>query len=200
MHEVIDAAGLDSVAGERVGRFSLGMTQRLGIAAALLGSPRVLILDEPINGLDVDGVRWFRELCRGHAREGAAVFLSSHLMSVVEQVADHVIVLGRGRVLRDAPLAEVRRGAAVVEVVADRAAELAAMLDRPDATIEMAGDRSFTAAGLSAREIGTAAVRAGIVLERLNETSRSLEDSYRELAEQELEFRSGPSRRAPTRA
>ncbi|MGB3375463.1 MAG: ATP-binding cassette domain-containing protein, partial [Microbacterium sp.] len=136
VHDVIDETGLDSVAGERVGKFSLGMTQRLGIASALLGSPRALILDEPINGLDIDGVRWFRELCREYADAGAAVFLSSHLMSEVELVADHVIVLGRGRVLRDAPLRDFHAGAAAVEVVADRAAELAAILTGRGATVE----------------------------------------------------------------
>ncbi|HET8986478.1 MAG TPA: ATP-binding cassette domain-containing protein, partial [Trueperaceae bacterium] len=113
VHDVIEETGLESVAGERVGRFSLGMTQRLGIATALLGSPRMLILDEPVNGLDIDGVRWFRELCRRYAAEGAAVFLSSHLMSEVERVADQVIVLGRGRVIEDATLASLHRGAAI---------------------------------------------------------------------------------------
>jgi ABC-2 type transport system ATP-binding protein len=190
VHDVIDEAGLDSVAGQRVGKFSLGMTQRLGIASALLGSPRALILDEPTNGLDVDGVRWFRELCRRYAEQGAAVFLSSHLMSEVEQVADRVIVLGRGRVLEDAPLAELRHGGVSVEVVADRAAELAAALELAGATIQMTSQRSFSSSGLPAAEIGAIALRVGVSLERLDEEVKSLEQSYRELTEQDVEFRS----------
>jgi ABC-2 type transport system ATP-binding protein len=191
VHDVIDETGLDSVAGERVGRFSLGMTQRLGIASALLGSPRVLILDEPINGLDLDGVRWFRELCRNYADQGAAVFLSSHLMSEVERVADHVIVLGRGRVVEDASLADVRRRSAVVDVVCDRAAEFAEILERRGAVVEIEDARVLTVAGLLAAEIGGIALSAGIALERLSDESRSLEDSYRALTEREVEFRSG---------
>jgi ABC-2 type transport system ATP-binding protein len=198
VHDVIDETGLDSVAGERVGKFSLGMTQRLGIASALLGSPRALILDEPINGLDIDGVRWFRELCREYADAGAAVFLSSHLMSEVELVADHVIVLGRGRVLRDAPLRDFHAGAAAVEVVADRAAELAAILTGRGATVEPTGSRSFLVTGLTAKQIGAVALEAGIVLERLGAVSRSLEDSYRELTDQEVEYRAGAATTAST--
>ncbi len=197
VHDVIDETGLESVAGERVGKFSLGMTQRLGIASALLGSPRALILDEPINGLDIDGVRWFRELCRRYALEGAAVFLSSHLMSEVEQIADQVIVLGRGRVIEDAPLAELRRGAVLVDVVADRAVELAAALERSGALIQMTGERSFTASGMAAAKIGEIALRVNVPLERLGEESRSLEDSYRELTEKEVEFRSSAATDAP---
>nr|WP_221234348.1 ATP-binding cassette domain-containing protein [Terrimesophilobacter mesophilus] len=190
VHEVIEETGLESVAGERVLKFSLGMTQRLGIASALLGSPRILILDEPVNGLDIDGVSWFRELCRRYAADGAAVFLSSHLMSEVERVADQVIVLGRGRVLKDAPLFEFRQGAAVVSVVTEHATEFAAHLERLGASVLMSGDHSLSVTGLSAAEIGSAALRQGIALERLNEESRSLEDSYRVLTDQDIEFRS----------
>ncbi|MBX3092805.1 MAG: ATP-binding cassette domain-containing protein [Cryobacterium sp.] len=188
VHDVIDETGLDSVAGERVGRFSLGMTQRLGIAAALLGSPKALILDEPVNGLDIDGVRWFRELCRRYASEGAAVFLSSHLMSEVERVADHVIVLGRGRVIENATLADLRRGAAVVDAASERASELATELGRRGASIRVLDDRALAVTGLSAGEVGAIAARAGIPLEHLSEESRSLEESYRALTEDEIEF------------
>ena len=110
VHEVIDMTGLESVARKRVGGFSLGMGQRLGIAAALIGDPRTLILDEPVNGLDPDGVLWVRQLARHLAADGRTVFLSSHLMSEMAQTADRVVVLGRGRVLADAPIAEFVAG------------------------------------------------------------------------------------------
>ncbi|MGD3261565.1 ATP-binding cassette domain-containing protein, partial [Xanthomonas citri pv. citri] len=110
VHEVIDMTGLDAVAKKRVGGFSLGMGQRLGIAAALLGDPKTLILDEPVNGLDPDGVLWVRQLARRMAADGRTVFLSSHLMSEMAQTADRVVVLGRGRVLADAPIAEFVAG------------------------------------------------------------------------------------------
>ncbi len=108
--EVLGLAGLDGVAAKRAGGFSLGMTQRLGIAAALLGDPAVLLLDEPVNGLDPDGVAWIRELLRSLAAEGRTVFVSSHLMSEMAMTADHLIVIGRGRLIADAPLARVHRG------------------------------------------------------------------------------------------
>ncbi|MFP7761587.1 ABC transporter ATP-binding protein [Marisediminicola sp. LYQ134] len=107
VHEVIGFSGLDAVAGRRVGKFSLGMGQRLGIAAALIGDPATVILDEPINGLDPEGVRWVRTLVRSLAAEGRTVLLSSHLMAEMAQTADHLIVIGRGRVLADAPLVDV---------------------------------------------------------------------------------------------
>lgn len=193
VHDVIDETGLEPVAGERVGRFSLGMTQRLGIATALLGSPRLLILDEPINGLDIDGVRWFRQLCREYADAGAAVFLSSHLMSEVELVADQVIILGRGRVLRDAPMDQIRSGVAVVEVITERAPELASALERREAIVDRVDLRSLMVRGLAPGEIGAVALEAGIVLERLSSVARSLEDSYRELTQQDVEFHAGSS-------
>ncbi len=108
--EVLEQVGLASVARQRVGRYSLGMRQRLGIAGALLGDPAVLLFDEPVNGLDPDGVRWIRELLRGLAGEGRTVLVSSHLMSEMQQTADHLLVIGRGRLLVDAPIAEVLAG------------------------------------------------------------------------------------------
>jgi ABC-2 type transport system ATP-binding protein len=105
--EVLETAGMTSAAGRRAGTYSLGMGQRLGIAAALLGDPEVLMLDEPVNGLDPDGVRWMRTLLRSLAAEGRTVFVSSHLMSEMEQTADRVVVLGRGRVIADRPMAQL---------------------------------------------------------------------------------------------
>lgn len=110
VREVLGLAGLDAVAGKRIGGFSLGMGQRLGIAAALLGDPATIILDEPVNGLDPEGVRWVRNLMKSLAAEGRTVLLSSHLMSEMAQTADHLIVIGRGRILADAPIGEVTAG------------------------------------------------------------------------------------------
>lgn len=194
VHDVIEETGLESVAGERVGRFSLGMTQRLGIAGALLGSPTTLILDEPVNGLDLDGVRWFRNLCRDYADRGAAVFLSSHLMSEVELVADRVIVLGRGRVIADSAIAELRKASARIEVVTRDVERFAAELRAAGADVRMTGDSSCSVAGLSAGDVGAAALQTGVMLERLAEEARSLESSYRDLTEGTVEFTASPVR------
>lgn len=107
MGEVLERVGLTSVAGTRAGRFSLGMAQRLGIASALLGDPPVLVFDEPVNGLDPDGVRWVRELFRSLADEGRTVLVSSHLMSEMQQTADHLVILGQGRLLAEVGLADL---------------------------------------------------------------------------------------------
>ncbi|MCW2876524.1 MAG: transporter, partial [Sphaerisporangium sp.] len=113
--DVLDRAGLTGVAGQRVGRFSLGMKQRLGIAAALLGDPPILLFDEPVNGLDPEGILWIRELMKSLAAEGRTVFVSSHLMSEMALTADHLIVIGRGRLLADASMAEFVKGSASLE-------------------------------------------------------------------------------------
>ena len=143
--EVIDLAGLGEVARHRVGGFSLGMGQRLGIAAALLGDPATLILDEPVNGLDPDGVRWVRTFVRELAAEGRTVLLSSHLMSEMAQTADHVIVLGRGRVLADMPIHQlIAGGGSRVTIASPRAAELVPILrsrGRPWRTRRATGSR-----------------------------------------------------------
>ncbi|MEU4191689.1 ATP-binding cassette domain-containing protein [Kribbella sp. NPDC026611] len=115
--EVLDRTGLSDVASRRVGGFSLGMRQRLGIAAALLGDPAVLLLDEPMNGLDPEGIRWIRGLLRGFADDGRTVFVSSHLMSEMALVADHLVVIGRGRLIADGPLAEFTRDGRSLEDV-----------------------------------------------------------------------------------
>ncbi len=191
--EVLEQTGLTQVASKRVGGFSLGMGQRLGIAAALLGDPRVLILDEPVNGLDPDGVLWVRQLVRHIASEGRTVLLSSHLMSEMAQTADHVIVLGRGRVVADAPIGEFistgRR--AQVTVRSPEAARLAALLmslPAGNAELEPAGEEAFTVAGLSAPEIGALAAQHGIVLHELSPVAASLEDAYLALTRTELEY------------
>lgn len=191
--EVLEQTGLTSVAQRRVDGFSLGMGQRLGIAAALLGDPRVLILDEPVNGLDPDGVLWVRQLVRHLASEGRTVLLSSHLMSEMAQTADHVIVLGRGRVVADAPIGEfVSAGReARVTVRSPEAARLASLLmSGPESTagLEPAGENGFTVTGLSAAQIGETAAAHGLVLHELSPIAATLEDAYLELTRSELEY------------
>jgi len=192
VHEVIDMTGLDKVAGKRVGGFSLGMGQRLGIAAALLGDPQTLILDEPVNGLDPDGVLWVRQLTRYLASQGRTIFLSSHLMSEMALTADHVIILGRGRVLADAPISELtgRAGTGRVTVRTPSPAELAQAIAGPDVTVTEQPDGTLSVAGLDAQQVGEAAFRAGIALYELTPVKASLEQAYLELTQDEVEFRS----------
>jgi ABC-2 type transport system ATP-binding protein len=196
VREVIDMTGLGAVAGKRVGGFSLGMGQRLGIAAALLGDPQTLILDEPVNGLDPEGVLWVRQLTRYLASQGRTVFLSSHLMSEMAQTADHVIVLGRGKVLADAPISEIIAGATrnLVRLRSPRAAELAQHLTGPDVTITQAQDGALEVIGLGAAQIGEAAAQAGIALHELTPVGASLEEAYLSLTHDEVEYRSEATR------
>ncbi|WP_349897157.1 ABC transporter ATP-binding protein [Parafrigoribacterium soli] len=190
--EVIELTGLASVARKRVGGFSLGMGQRLGIAAALLGDPATLILDEPVNGLDPEGVIWVRNLARHLAREGRTVFLSSHLMSEMAQTADHIIVLGRGRVIADAPVADIlalASGSAVRVRTpdADRFATLlasAGQVTRPEPDL-------LTVSGLTAARIGELASQERVVLHELSPVTGSLEDAYLALTQDEVEYHAG---------
>jgi len=190
VNEVIGMTGLDSVAGKRVGGFSLGMGQRLGIAAALLGDPATLILDEPVNGLDPDGVLWVRNLVRSLATEGRTVFLSSHLMSEMAVTADHLIVLGRGSIIADAPIAEILAAATgtSVKLRSPQAPALATALAAPGVTITSTAADSLTIAGLTAAEVGEAAARAGLVLHELTPGSASLEQAYMQLTENDVEY------------
>ncbi|WP_022881015.1 ABC transporter ATP-binding protein [Gryllotalpicola ginsengisoli] len=194
--EVIEMTGLEKVAGKRVGGFSLGMGQRLGIAAALLGDPQTLILDEPVNGLDPEGVLWVRQLTRYLASQGRTVFLSSHLMSEMAQTADHVIVLGRGRVLADAPIASILSGATGqrVTVRTPTPQRLVEVISGPDVTVEQGADGSLSVAGIGAAQIGEAAAGAGVVLHELTPVSASLEEAYLELTQDEVEYHSEVTR------
>ncbi len=193
--EVIGMTGLESVASKRVGGFSLGMGQRLGIAAALLGDPATLILDEPVNGLDPEGVVWVRQLSRKLAAEGRTIFLSSHLMSEMAQTADHIIVLGRGRVVADAPVGEIvgRASGGAVTVQSPDSARLAGALAVIQATsTPVAGDPDrMTVIGTDAATIGQIAARNGIVLHELTPVSASLEQAYLELTQDEVEYHAG---------
>lgn len=191
--EVIALTGLESVARRRVGGFSLGMGQRLGIAAALLGDPGVLILDEPVNGLDPEGVIWVRELTRHLASEGRTIFLSSHLMSEMAQTADHIIVLGRGRVIADAPVATIEALAAgdVVTVRTPDATSLAALLADAGITVTATEPELLQVSGLPAPRIGELAAQHGIVLHELTPVVGSLEDAYLALTQDEVEYHAG---------
>ncbi len=189
--EVIDLAGITSVARKRAGKFSLGMGQRLGIAAALLGDPHTLILDEPVNGLDPEGVRWVRQFVRHAASEGRTVLLSSHLMSEMAQTADHVIVMGRGRVLADAALDDLVRQwtRTTVRVRSPRAAELADAIAAPDVEIIRTGTDLLEVAGSAASRIGDTAAACGIPVHELTPSTGSLEDAYLALTGDAVEYR-----------
>ena len=191
--EVIALTGLEPVARKRVGGFSLGMGQRLGIAAALLGDPSVLILDEPVNGLDPEGVIWVRELTRHLAEQGRTVFLSSHLMTEMAQTADHIIVLGRGRVIADAPVATIEAMSAgtAVRVRTPDAARLAPLLTQNGATFEHPEVELLEVTGLAAPRIGELAAQEGVVLHELSPVSGSLEDAYLALTQDEVEYHAG---------
>lgn len=188
--EVIGLTGLDSVAGSRLRGFSLGMGQRLGLAAALLGDPQTLILDEPVNGLDPEGVTWFRQLARRLAAEGRTVFLSSHLMSEMAQTADHLIVLGRGRVLADAPMNEILEKASgnSVLVRSDDSVRLDALLVEDGAAVTRAETDLLSVRGIAAPRIAEIAVGAGIALHELAPVTTSLEDAYMQLTRDEVEY------------
>jgi ABC-2 type transport system ATP-binding protein len=191
VHEVIAMTGLESVANKRVGKFSLGMGQRLGIAAALLGDPATLILDEPVNGLDPEGVLWVRQLTRQLASEGRTIFLSSHLMSEMAQTADHIIVLGRGRIIADAPVSEILAAATgtVVRVRTPEPEELSRIIASADVTVTIEEPGLLKVLGLAAPHIGEAAARAGIALHELTPVGASLEEAYLALTHDDVEYR-----------
>jgi ABC-2 type transport system ATP-binding protein len=196
VEEVIDMVGLADVAAKRVGSFSLGMGQRVGLASALLADPETLILDEPVNGLDPDGVRWIRNLLRRLADEGRTVFLSSHLMSEMALTADHVIVVGRGRLLRDQSMADFIREASadVVRVRSPQAVQLAAVLAGEGVTVRAIAEGALEVEGLSSEEIGTAAARAHLTLYELATRGASLEEAYMSLTQDSVDYRSAADR------
>jgi ABC-2 type transport system ATP-binding protein len=191
VEEVLGLTGLSAVANKRVGKFSLGMGQRLGIAVALLGDPRTLILDEPVNGLDPEGVLWVRHLTRALAAEGRTVFLSSHLMSEMAQTADHLVVLGRGRILADAPIADVVAGATqgVVRVRTPDADRLDRAVTGTGVTIRRTDDGALEVLGTTAAQIGDAALAAGVALHELTPVNASLEEAYLTLTQDDVEYR-----------
>ncbi|MER6465244.1 ABC transporter ATP-binding protein [Streptomyces sp. NPDC001288] len=189
--EVIELAGLAGVAGKRAGAFSLGMGQRLGIAAALLGDPQTVMLDEPVNGLDPEGVLWIRNLLKALADEGRTVFVSSHLMSEMALVADHLIIVGRGRLLADTTVADLVRAAGgdTVQVAAEEPARLREALAGPGVVITgRSGSEELQVSGLSARAIGLKAAEHGIALFELTARTVSLEEAFMNLTRDAVEY------------
>jgi ABC-2 type transport system ATP-binding protein len=194
VQEVIELVGLGEVARKRVGSFSLGMGQRLGVASALLGDPATVILDEPANGLDPEGIHWIRTLLKRLASEGRTVFLSSHLMSEMAQTADHLIVVGRGRLIADTSVEEfVRRASseAAVHVRSPEALELADALRRHGVDVKLLSEGLLEVNGLSGRQIGEAALQARIVLSELTPQQASLEQAFISLTGESVEYRAG---------
>lgn len=195
---VIELTGLEEVARKRIKGYSLGMNQRLGIAAALLGDPAVLIFDEPVNGLDPEGVRWVRRLARQMAAEGRTVFVSSHLMSEMSQTADHLIVLGRGRIIADAPIQQfLDSEEQQVLVRTEQAAELTRALAAAGVSIQQADAETLHVTGLDPTLIGRRALAAGVALYELTPQRISLEDQYMKLTGDHVEYRSGGISEAP---
>jgi ABC-2 type transport system ATP-binding protein len=189
VREVLTLVGLDTVAHQRIGAFSLGMRQRLGIAYALLGDPPVVMLDEPINGLDPDGVIWIRHLLRSLADEGRTVFVSSHLMSEVAQTADHLVVIGRGRLVADVPTGELlNAGTPSVTVRVDDAAALGALLTARGARVERSNAGLLEVRGLDARAVAEVAYDHHMLLHELTPRTRSLEEAFMDLTHSSVEF------------
>jgi ABC-2 type transport system ATP-binding protein len=189
--DVLDEVGLASVADRRAGAFSLGMRQRLGIAAALLGDPPVLVLDEPVNGLDTEGIRWVRTLLTGLAAEGRTVFLSSHLMSEMQLTADHLIVIGRGRLLADMPMDELIRRSSrpLARVRTSDPTRLRPVLVGAGATVASDPVGGWEVGGLSVDAIGELAAGHGVALHELTPRLSSLEDAYTAMTTGAVEFR-----------
>ncbi|MFE7711374.1 ABC transporter ATP-binding protein [Streptomyces sp. NPDC057486] len=193
--EVLREVGLAEVGRRRIGGFSLGMKQRLGIASALLGDPPVLLFDEPLNGLDPEGVKWVRELFRRLAAEGRTVFVSSHLMSEMEHTADQLIVIGRGELLAAESLAEfsARGTQQSVTVTTPAATALRDLLTAEGAAVHVEGEQ-LTATGLTAVRIGEIARRHDLPLHELSTRSASLEEAFMELTADHVQFPGGDPR------
>jgi ABC-2 type transport system ATP-binding protein len=189
---IMEEVGLAGVARRRVAGFSLGMKQRLGIAAALLGDPGVLMFDEPVNGLDPDGVRWVRQLARSLAAEGRTVLISSHLMSEMQQTADRLLIIGRGRLISDTTVDElIRQFGKGVLVRSPRAAELSTVLGSAGATVEKDPSGGLSVHGLEVATIGDLAAEHGIALYEVTPRSASLEEAYMALTADSVEYRAG---------
>ncbi len=193
VRELLEMVGLSEVAGKRAGSFSLGMSQRLGIAAALLGDPQVLLLDEPVNGLDPEGIRWVRTLVKHLAGEGRTIFVSSHLMSEMALTADHLVVIGRGKLIADCSTTEFidrssRRAVLVRTPDTDRLTEA---VTAEGGQVVPAADGALTVTGLEARRIGELAAAQRVVLHELTPQLASLEEAFMELTADSLEYGAG---------
>jgi ABC-2 type transport system ATP-binding protein len=190
--EMVDLVGLHDVARKRAGQFSLGMGQRLGIAAALLGDPATVMLDEPVNGLDPEGVHWIRNLLKQLASEGRTVFVSSHLMSEMSLTADHLIVIGRGRLIADMSVDEFVRKASGerVRVLTPQATRLRELVLGPNVSVTSEEANALEVRGLTAQAVGEIAAENGIVLHELVPVQASLEEAFMELTREDVEFKS----------
>jgi ABC-2 type transport system ATP-binding protein len=188
--QLLQLTGLESAAHRRIAGFSLGMKQRLGIAAALLGDPPVLMFDEPVNGLDAEGVLWLRQLLRDLAAEGRTIFISSHLMSEMAQAADHLIIIGRGRLLADTPTERFTEASSRADVLvrSPRAAELASLLAGSGATVTAAGGGELSVTGMGAPAIGDLAAEHGISVHELVPRHASLEQAYMDLTNDSAQY------------
>lgn len=191
--DVLDLVGLADVAGKQVGGFSLGMNQRLGIASALLGDPPVLLFDEPVNGLDPEGIQWIRELMRRFAREGRTVFISSHLMSEMEQTADHVLVIGRGHLVADMTMTAFTQRSVLshVRVVSTQAKHLVEHLRARGAVVTNGTPNELTITGLDAAAVGAIAFEHRILINELSTQRASLEDAFMEITRDSVQYRAG---------
>jgi ABC-2 type transport system ATP-binding protein len=192
--EVLTLAGLDNVKDKRVGGFSLGMKQRLGIATALLGDPPVLIFDEPVNGLDPEGVQWVRELFKAFGAEGRTVFVSSHLMSEMALTADRLIIIGRGKLLADTTVDELTQASrSDVLVKSPRAEELSCLLSAKGATVAAASGApgTLTVTSMEAGAIGDIALKNGIAVHELTPRHASLEEAYMKITADSVQFHGG---------
>lgn len=189
--EVLDLVGLSDVARRKAGTFSLGMAQRLGIAAALLGDPPVLILDEPVNGLDPEGILWVRTLMQSLAAQGRTVFVSSHLMSEMAITATHVIVIGRGKLIADSSIEDLLRATSGsrVRLRTPSPANLLPRLEAAGASVQPNGDGSYEVSGLDPARVGDIAFQAGAPLHELTRLEASLEEAFMELTKDDFEFR-----------
>lgn len=199
VEEVIDLIGLRDVAKKRAGGFSLGMSQRLGIAAALLGDPAVLVLDEPVNGLDPEGIRWIRNLMKHLASEGRTVFVSSHLMNEMAVTADHLVVIGRGQLIADCPTAEfiARSSHRSVRVVTPDRSRLEQAISAAGGQVATEDDGGLVVSGLGAPRIGELAARDGLVLHELTPQLASLEEAFMELTHDSVEYGAQDRNAAP---
>jgi ABC-2 type transport system ATP-binding protein len=188
--EALELVGLSEVAGKRVGGFSLGMAQRLGIAAALLGDPPVLMFDEPVNGLDPDGIRWIRGFLKGLAAEGRTVLVSSHLMSELEGTADDLVVIGRGRLIAETSVGELlsRMSDSRVDLRTPRASAVMNVLAGAGAVVTSTGPDALAVTGLDVARIADLALEHSLPLHELSPHRASLEEAFMELTRDEVEY------------
>ena len=190
VNEVIELVGLESVKNRNAAKFSLGMSQRLGIATALLGDPEILILDEPVNGLDPDGILWIRNLLKDLAQEGRTIFLSSHLMSEMELTAEHLIVIGKGQILADISMHQFisRSSQNYVQIVTPQAKAFAGVLAASGAVIRAQNANSIEVADNTSATVGDLALKNQVVLHQLTDIAPSLESAFMELTEDQVSF------------